>query len=86
MLLYVASNIRPDIEFAVHQVARFPTVQRGLVVKRTICYLIATRDKGICFKPDLSEALNCYVDEDILECWEMKMIRTQCLSNQELSL
>ena len=68
MLLYIASNTRPDIQFATHQVARFshcPKKSHGQAVKRIIRYLIATRDKRICFQPDLSEGLNCYVDADV---------------------
>ena len=67
MLLYLSSNTRPDIQFAVHQVARFshsPRKSHGQAVKRIIRYLIHTRDKGILFTPDLTEGLNCYVDAD----------------------
>lgn len=67
MLLCLASNTRPDIQFAVHQVARFshcPRKSHAQTIKRIVQCLIATRDKGICFKPDLSEGLNCCVDAD----------------------
>ena len=67
MLLYLSSNTRPDIQFAVHQCARFshsPRKSHGQAVKRIIRYLIHTRDKGILFTPDLTEGLNCYVDAD----------------------
>lgn len=33
-------------------------------MKRIVRYLIKTRDKGICFEPNLAEVLNCYVDAD----------------------
>ena len=45
MLLYIASNTRPDIQFAVHQVARFthsPKRAHGSAVKRIIRYLVGT--------------------------------------------
>jgi histone deacetylase 1/2 len=67
MLLYVSSNTRPDIQFAVHQVARFshcPKQSHAKAVKRIIRYLVGTRDKGIRFLPNLKEGLNCYVDAD----------------------
>ena len=67
MLLYCSSNTRPDIQFAVHQVARFshcPKKSHGQAIKRTVRYLIKTRTKGICFEPNLSEGLNCYADAD----------------------
>ena len=67
MLLYVSTNTRPDIQFAVHQVARFshnPKKSHGQAVKRIIRYLIGTHDKGIIFKPDLTQGLDCWVDAD----------------------
>ncbi len=67
MLLYISSNTRPDIQFAVHQAARFthsPKKSHGQAVKRIIRYLIGTSDKGIHFEPDLNNGLDCYVDAD----------------------
>jgi hypothetical protein len=67
MLLYISSNTRPDIQFAVHQVCRFshdPKHSHGQAVKRIIRYLVATRTKGIQFTPDMKEGLNAYVDAD----------------------
>ena len=46
MLLYISSNTRPDIQFAVHQVARFthsPRKSHAQAVKRIVRYLIKTR-------------------------------------------
>jgi hypothetical protein len=65
MLLYISSNTRPDIQFAVHQVARFshcPKHSHGQALKRIVRYLAGTRDKGIRFTPNLQEGLNCFVD------------------------
>ena len=45
MLLYVCSNTRPDLQFAVHQVCRFahsPKKSHGQAVKRIIRYLVKT--------------------------------------------
>ena len=67
MLLYLSSNTRPDITFAVHQAARFshrPKKSHAQAVKRIIRYLIGTSDRGICFVPDLNQGLDCYVDAD----------------------
>ena len=67
MLLYVSSNTRPDIQFAVHQVARFshnPKFSHGQALKRIVRYLIGTKDKGIQFQPDLDKGLDCWVDAD----------------------
>jgi hypothetical protein len=67
MLLYISSNTRPDIQFAVHQVCRFshnPKHSHGQAVKRIIRYLVETRTKGIQFTPDMKEGLNAYIDAD----------------------
>ena len=75
MLLYVSSNTRPDIQFAVHQCARFthdPKKSHGEAVKRTCRYLLGTKDRGILFTPNLSEGLNCYVDADFAGLWGYK--------------
>ena len=66
MLMYLARNTRPDIEYAVHQCARFqlnPNKLHENAVKRIGRYLLGTRTKGIIFKPDLSKIgeLECYV-------------------------
>ena len=65
MLIYLASNTRPDIQFVVHQVARFshdPKHSHAQAVKRIIRYLGGTTDKGILFKPNLDAGLDCYLD------------------------
>lgn len=67
MLLHLSSNTRPDMQFAVHQCARFthnPKQSHGQAVKRTCRCLVNTRDKGIPFTPNLQERLNCHVDAD----------------------
>jgi hypothetical protein len=67
MLLYLSSNTRPDIQFAVHQVARFshcPKHSHAQAVKRIVRYLLATSTKGIEFEPDIRAGLVCYVDAD----------------------
>ena len=72
MLLYLSSNTRPDIQFAVHQVARFshsPKHSHAQAVKRIVRYLVETREHGILFTPNLDEGLNCYVDADFAGLW-----------------
>ena len=72
MLLYLSSNTRPDIQFAVHQAARFshaPKQSHARAVKRIVRYLAATTNdgtlsRGIRFKPDLTSGLDMYVDAD----------------------
>ena len=67
MLLYLSTNTRPDISFAVSQVARFsnaPKKSHATAVKRIIRYLLRTADQGTCFKPHEELTLDCYVDAD----------------------
>ena len=72
MLLYLSSNSRPDIQFAVHQCARFthsPKQSHALAIKRIARYLIGTKDKGLTFLPNPNIKLDCYVDADFAGLW-----------------
>ncbi len=54
MLLYLSSNLRPDIQFAVHQCARFthgPKQSHAKAIKRICRYLKGTQTKGLEFVP-----------------------------------
>ena len=67
MLLYLSMNTRPDIPFAVSQVAQFtsnPKQSHASAVKMIIRYLSATSDKGIIFTPTTDFKVDCYVDAD----------------------
>jgi hypothetical protein len=67
MLLYLSTNTRPDIAFAVSQVARFsndPKKSHATAVKTILRYLKGTMHKGT--KVSISDlfALDLYVDAD----------------------
>ena len=67
MLLYLSTNTRPDVAFAVSQVARYshgPKQSYANAVKHIVRYLSKTRDKGIIVRPSTDLALECYVDAD----------------------
>ena len=67
MLMYLSSNSRPDISYAVHQAARFshnPKNSHAQAVKRIIRYLKGTRDKGLILCPTNDNSIKCYVDAD----------------------
>jgi hypothetical protein len=67
MLLYLASNTRPDIVFAVSQAARFshePKQSHAKAVKTLVRYLAGSIDKGTIFKKPGNFNINCYVDAD----------------------
>ncbi len=72
MLLYLSSNSRPDIQFAVHQCARFthnPKQSHADAIKWICRYLQATQDKGLEFTPTSDMALDLYVDADFAGLW-----------------
>jgi hypothetical protein len=67
MLLYLTTNTRPDIAFAVSQVARFsnqPKQSHAIAVKRIIRYLKGTADQGCIYKRPKTLCLDMYVDAD----------------------
>ena len=67
MLIYLATNSRPDISFAVSQVARFnknPKQSHATAVKTIIRYLKRTADKGMYVTPTGTLDLVNYVDAD----------------------
>ena len=54
MLLYLSTNTRPDISFAVSQVCRFgadPKQSHASAVKTLLRYLKGTADKGMLIRP-----------------------------------
>ena len=67
MLMYLSSNTRPDIAYAVHMCARFshdPRNSHAVGVKRILRYLKRTHDKGLFLKPTQEHRVDCYVDAD----------------------
>ena len=75
-------NTRPDIQFAVHQCARFthnPKMSHLNAVKRIIRYFKETerdgRDRGLTFDIGVKENLptiKCYVDADFAGLWNVE--------------
>ena len=67
MLLYLSTNTRPDIAFAVSQVARFnndPKQLHATAVKTIVRYLVGTRDKGTVVTPTGKLDIKLFVDAD----------------------
>ncbi len=67
MLLYLSTNTRPDIAFAVSQVARLchsPKKSHASAVKTLVRYLHRTCKMGMIVKPTGNVDLDCYVDAD----------------------
>ena len=75
MLMYLSTNSRPDIAFAVHQCARFthaPKASHATAVKRILRYLQGTKDKGMTLTPTKEMDVNCYVDADFAGTWSVE--------------
>ena len=67
MLLYLSTNTRRDIAFAVSHVAQFtsnPKLSYALAVKMIIRYLSAISDQGIIFAQSSVFKADRYVDAD----------------------
>ena len=67
MLMYLASNSRPDIQFSVHQCARFthsPKQSHANALKKIVKYLVSTKDKVLVFRRKDNMDINFYVDSD----------------------
>ena len=72
MLMYLLSNAHPEIQFLVHQCARFthcPRASHEEAVKHICQYLQGVQDNGLTFKPNSDLQLNCYVDADFAGLW-----------------
>ena len=64
MLLHLSTNTRPDITFAVSQVARFnhsPKKSHASAIKTIVRYLHRTADKGTIVNPTGDLSLDCYI-------------------------
>lgn len=67
MLLYLTIHTRPDIAYAVSQVARFssnPKQSHATAVKMIVRYLKGTSNRGIIMQPTGNLDLSCFVDAD----------------------
>ena len=67
MLLYLSTNTRPDIAFAVSQAARFssnPKQSHATAIKTIVRYLKRTSNQGTILKPTRQLDLDLFVDAD----------------------
>ncbi|KAL7503607.1 hypothetical protein ACHAXN_001832 [Cyclotella atomus] len=73
-LNYLAQTTRPDIMFAVHQIAKFssdPRKEHGEAIVYLVRYLKKTRNLGLRFKPDPLAGFECYCDADFSGNWSI---------------
>ncbi len=67
MLSYLGNSVRPEIQMAVHQTARFlvnPMRSHELAIMRIGWYLCNNCKRGIIYKVDKSKGIEIYVDTD----------------------
>ena len=72
MMLYLASNTRTDISFAVHQCVWFTNntkVSHEKAVKRICNYLQDTKDNVLVFNPYKKLVMDCYDDTYFAGLW-----------------
>ena len=72
MMLYLASNTRPDISFSVYQCARFThntNSSHETAVKRIYRYLQSTNYNGLVFNPSKKIVVGCYENADFAGLW-----------------
>ena len=58
---------------AVHQCARFcvdPKITHERAIMRIGKYLLGTKDRGMCFTPDITRGIECFVDADFAGSWD----------------
>ena len=73
MLGYLQGKTSPDIAMATHQCARFnndPHLLHERAVKRIDRYLLDTSNKGMIYRPDIKQGLECYVDAYFSGGWK----------------
>jgi hypothetical protein len=71
-LNYLAQTTRPDIMYAMHQIAKYssdPRQSHGEAILYLVCYLKKTRNLGLKFKPMPKKGFECYCDVDFLGNW-----------------
>ena len=72
MMLYLESNTRPYISFAVHQCDRFTHNTKSshkTDVKRLVWYLQGTKGNGLVFNLSKKLVVDCYADADFAGLW-----------------
>ena len=72
IMLYLASNKRPDIYFAFHQCAWFTHNKKAshtTAVKRICRYIQGTKNNGLVFNPSKKLVVDCYAGADFAIMW-----------------
>jgi hypothetical protein len=73
-LNFLEKGTRPDIAYAVHQLARFSANPRrchGEAIVHLAKYLNGTKDKGLIINPDFNKSFEVYADADFCGNWNV---------------
>ena len=73
----LAQTTRPDIMYAVHQIAKFSADSRephGKAILYLVRYLKKCHDLGICFEPKPEKGFECYCDADFSGNWTATIV------------
>ena len=79
MMLYLASNTRRDISFAVHKCARFThytKVSHEIAVKKICRYLQGTKYNGLVFNPLKNLWWIVMLMQILRDCGDMNILKT----------
>ena len=71
-LNYLAQTSRPDIMYAIHQIAKYsadPRKPHGKTIIYLVRYLMRSRDIRIRFSPNPSKGFECYCDANFAGNW-----------------
>ena len=72
ILVYISSNAHPDIQFSVHQCARFshiPLESHEESTKHIFRYLQVVKVNGLIFQPKSSLELDLYINDELSGLW-----------------
>ena len=88
-LLYLSMHTRPDIVYAVNELARHcsqPSEQHWIAAKRVLRYLQGTKEKGLTFYGHLGMTLEAAADSDWAGGWKSTDIGTRSTSGHVISI
>ena len=77
-LNYLAQTTRPDIMYAMHQIAKYslnPREPHDDAALYLVQYLKKSCDVGICFQPDPNKGFECYCDANFSRLWNKQFAR-----------
>ena len=87
MLMYISTNTRPDIAFAVNQCTGFthnPKKSHLIGVKKVLRYLRGTKDKWMNLNPSGSYNVDSMLMQILLDSGELRMTKILCALNPGL--